>query len=408
MTTAGPRSLRSLAPLLLLTASLAMGYGSVFTLLAEFRNRFGFSAWGVGLIAGAGFLAGFAAQLILSRQADRGRSAALLRIGVLTAAAAMLWMAVATELVQFVAARLLLGLGTGAVMPSVRRIVIEHDPDNVGGNLGKVAAADIGGFVAGPLVAAVFSEIFGFRAPFIVLAVWYLLLTPMVFRIRIDGPVTTGTRRVLRHLLGIRPLRSALGLGVAFYATIGLFEALWALLLDDLGAETWLIGLTLSLFTLPMVVFAPAGGRLAQRRGPYNVAPWTIGVAAVCMLVYGIAGEFAEPGEIAVAALVIVTGTSAIHATADAVTMPASQLAVAEAAPAELMASAQGLYTATGLLIALMSSVAAGGLFQEFGPLVTFTAGVVVMALGTGYALRTHDAHPRAVVAPETSPPRSD
>ena len=54
------------------------------------------------------------------------------------------------------------------------------------------------------------------------------------------------------------------------------------------------------------------------------------------------------------------------------------------------MASAQGLYTATGLLIALLASVAAGGLFQHFGPLVTFASGAVVMALGTSYAVLAH------------------
>jgi MFS family permease len=371
-----------------------MGYGSVFTLLAEFRNRFGFSAAAVGMIAGAGFLAGFAAQLVLPRQADRGRSALLLRMGILTAAGAMIWMTFADGLFEFVAARLLLGLGSGAVGPSVRRIVIEHDPDNVGENLGWVTASDVAGFVLGPVIAAVFTELFGFRSPFIFLAGWYLLLTPLVFRIRI-APVTAATPGpVLRPLLKMKPLRAALGLAVAFYATLGLFEALWALLLDDLGAETWLIGLTLSLFTLPMVLLAPAGGRLAQRRGPFQVAPWSIGIAAVCMLAYGVSGEFADPGEVATVALVVVVLASAVHAAADAVTMPASQLAVAQAAPRNLMASAQGLYTATGLLIALLASVAGGGLFQTFGPLLTFSLGATVMCAGMSYAIWAHHSQP--------------
>jgi MFS family permease len=385
---------RDLAPLLLLTASLSMGYGSVFTLLAEFRNRFGFSASAVGLIAGAGFFAGLVAQLSLSRQADRGHTAVLLRVGVMTAAASMLWMAVATELYQFVGARLLLGLGTGAVVPAVRRIVIKHDPDNMGENLGRVTSFDIAGFVAGPVVAAVFTELVGFKAPFVFLGIWYLALLPIVFRLSIDTTVEQSEHRVLRTLVRIRPLRAALGLAVAFYVTIGLFEALWALLLDDLGAETWLIGLTLSLFTLPMVLLAPNGGRVAQRRGPYRVAPWTIGVAAACMLAYGAAGEFADPGQTATVALIVVVVVSGIHAVADSFTMPASQLAIAQAAPAQLMASAQGLYSAVGLFVALMASVAAGGLFQHFGPLVTFAAGAVVMAGGTAYALAAHESVP--------------
>lgn len=393
----GGISLRKLTPLILLTASLSMGYGSVFTLLAEFRNRFGFSEAEVGLIAGAGFLAGFAAQLVLPRQADRGRGALLLRAGVLTAAGAMIWMTLADGLAEFITARLLLGLGSGAVIPSVRRIVIEHDPDHVGENLGRLTAADVAGFVLGPVVAAVFTELFGFRAPFVVLAGWYLLLTPLVFRIdvRIGERSTSG--RVLRRLFAMRPVRASLGLAVAFYTTLGLFEALWALLLDDLGAPTWMIGVTLSLFTIPMIVFAPAGGRLAQRRGPFAVAPWSIAVAAACMITYGVAGEFVRPGEAALAAIAVVVVVSAVHAAADAVTMPASQLAIAQTSPPDLMASAQGLYTASGLLVALGASIMAGGLYQEFGSLAAFTVGVFVMAAGTGYAMWAKSRSPVAV-----------
>jgi len=42
-----------------------------------------------------------------------------------------------------------------------------------------------------------------------------------------------------------------LSASIAFYTTIGMFEAVWALLLKDLGAGRLLIGLTLSFFTVP-------------------------------------------------------------------------------------------------------------------------------------------------------------
>ena len=66
-------------------------------------------------------------------------------------------------------------------------------------------------------------------------------------------------------------MQATLAIAVAFYVTVGMFEAIWAVLLRDHGAETWLIGLTLSLFTVPMIFLAPIGGRTAQRRGPLHV-----------------------------------------------------------------------------------------------------------------------------------------
>ena len=54
-------------PLYALSAILMSGYAAVFTLLAEMRASFGFSETAIGAIAGSAFLAGFLAQLLLSR-----------------------------------------------------------------------------------------------------------------------------------------------------------------------------------------------------------------------------------------------------------------------------------------------------------------------------------------------------
>jgi len=75
---------------------MALGYGSIYTLLADLRDRFGFTGTQLGLIVAAGFFAGFAAQLVLARYADRGHAAFMVRAGVLVAALAMLMSAVAS------------------------------------------------------------------------------------------------------------------------------------------------------------------------------------------------------------------------------------------------------------------------------------------------------------------------
>ena len=126
-------------PYCLISACMSLGYGSIYTLLADLRDRFGFTGSQLGLIVAAGFFAGFAAQLLLARYADRGHAALMVRAGVFVAALAMIGSAVASSFWAFVVARLLLGLGSGTVGPAIRRIVITHDPEHVGANLGRFA-----------------------------------------------------------------------------------------------------------------------------------------------------------------------------------------------------------------------------------------------------------------------------
>ena len=138
-----PSTARSFWPYFVVTGSLSMGYGSLFTLLAEFRDKLGFSETELGFIIAVGFLAGFIAQVGLARFADRGYVYLLVHGGVLIALLSMLSMAMTDEVWQFTAARFFLGAGTGATGPAIRRILITRDPPNMGKNLGTMGAFDI-------------------------------------------------------------------------------------------------------------------------------------------------------------------------------------------------------------------------------------------------------------------------
>jgi MFS family permease len=374
---------------------MALGYGSIYTLLAALRQRFGFSGTELGLIVAAGFLAGFCAQLFLARQADRGRAALMVRGGVIVAAFAMLASAVATQFWAFVLARLLLGLGSGTVGPAIRRVVITRDPDHVGHNLGRLTAADVTGFVCGPVLAAVAAQVAGLRAPFWFLAVLFFAVLGLASRLDLNAGPVSDDRRVLRELWAVRLMRAALATSVAFYLTVGMFEAIWAVLLHDRGAQTWLIGLTLSLFSVPMIFLAPVGGRTAQRRGPLPVVTVSLSVAALCTFSYGV-----------LPSLWMLLGVSAVHAVADSFTMPGNQVAAALASPPERASSAQGLLGATGLATAGLAGLATGILYQVGGRFAVCTTTAALMcvfvlaarALGRGGQPRPRPASRRTTV----------
>lgn len=366
-----------LLPYCIVAGSMSLGYGSIYTLLADLRDRYGFTEAELGAITAAGFLAGFVAQLALARLADRGHAPLLVRGGILLAMAAMLGSAVATDFWAFLVARLLLGLGSGAVGPAVRRIVITRHPDAVGDSLGRLASFDVAGFVLGPLIAGGVAEVLGVRAPFVFLAAVFVVI--MLLSARLDltaGVAGQHARRALRRLV-VRPaIQATLAASVAFYLTVGMFEAIWAVLLRDHGAETWLIALTLSMFTVPMIFLAPIGGRAAQTRGPLRVVAVSLSIAALCTFSYGV-----------LPTLWMLLAVSLVHAVADSFTMPSNQVAAALGSPPEHLSAAQGLLGATGLAAAGLTGLVAGFVYEEAGRLAVCTGTALLMAVFLTVAL---------------------
>jgi MFS family permease len=358
----------SLWPFCVLSGTVTLGYGSIYALLADLRDKYGFSEAELGVITAAGFLTGLLAQLFLARQADRGRSAAMVRGGLVAATAAMVGSAVAGSFWTFLVSRILLGLGSGAVAPAIRRIVVADSAEKLGHNLGRLASFELAGFVLGPVVSAVIAQFFGIRAPFIVLAGVFLCALIASQLLNLSAGPQSEEPKVIRRLLAIPTMRAALASCVAFYITVGVFEAVWAVLLSDQGASTWLIGLTLSLFTVPMIFLAPLGGRMAQQKGPMRVAAVSIAAATACTFSYGV-----------LPSLWMLLAVSLLHAFADSFTMPANAVAAAMAGSVQDASSSQGLLGATGLAAAGISGLASGYAYEHFGRVSLFTGAAVVM-----------------------------
>ena len=144
----------ALTPYLVLTAIATMALGGIFALLGELRDELGFSESELGFMVAMGFFAGFAAQVWLSRYADRGHAKVMITVGQVFMILGLAMMVFVSDLWWFVAARVVLGLGVGVFLPAVRRIVIVSDSASVGANVGLLAAYDVGGFVVGPLLGA--------------------------------------------------------------------------------------------------------------------------------------------------------------------------------------------------------------------------------------------------------------
>mgnify|MGYP000633106582 FL=1 len=147
--------------LYILSTVLMGGYAAIFTLLAQLRAIFGFTEFEVGAITASAFLAGFFAQITLSRLADTGHGARLMKIGMAVSIIGAGWMCVADSLTAWILARVLLGFGAGAVRPAMRRLAFVINPAKAGEMLGRLAAWEMVGFLVGPILASVLFELGG-------------------------------------------------------------------------------------------------------------------------------------------------------------------------------------------------------------------------------------------------------
>jgi len=358
-----------LLPLFVLTGIMDASLGSILALLAEIRTQFAISPAGVGLIGGSGFVTAVAAQVGLARLADRGHARALLNFGLGSAALSMLVLTQADSLWEFVGGRLLLGLGEGAILPAARRTVIVRAGVHAGTALGRLNAFQLTGFLIGPVFGSMVFELADLRAVFVTSLVMVLACVPLVARTQMPTAAAAPASRVLRTLLKRRGMQAMICMSVGYYGSFGLFEAIWAILLADLGASQLFIGLNFTLFAVPMILVAPFGGRIATRYGAMRVAFAAMAATIPFIASYGLWES-----------VIVLTLVMMVQAVGDALVMPASQLAVAEVS-GEDIASGQGLFGACGLAVAALVAFGGGAAYGAYGPAVLFAGYACIMAI---------------------------
>jgi len=372
-----PSALRILVAFGGLAASLVAGYGALFTIVDDYNTEYGISESQVGIIISVGFLSGFLSQMLIAPIADRGHARHLVIIGVFVNAAGLVMMAIGTSLIPILIGRFVSGIGVGAANPAIRRIVILADPNNLGSNLGRLLSADVFGFAMGPVISAVLVGPFGIGAPFYVIAAASLVLLPFVARVPVDETAADArpAKRLALDLLKIRPFAGATILAGTTFIMIGGFDALWALVHDELETPEWIANLGITLFALPLIVLGPIGGRIAQTFGPFRLAAVGLVLGAGFMFGYGL-----MPTGIAIFVL------SLFHALNDGFTIASTGVAAGMVVPEERQAGAQGMLGASQAVMAGVMAFVTGYIYEWFGRTAAYSlvAGVMVVLVSIG------------------------
>ena len=358
------------------TALGGMGYGVMFTVLDDFRDKYGITEAQLGLIVGVGFITGFLSQILFAPQADKGHAKKLVMIGITVEVVGTLFMAFGHAFLPLILGRLLTGFGVGISEPALRRILILSDPERMGQNLGLIVSASVAGFTAGPIVSALTADTLGISAPFLLVATLLVVVAIGLSKLQFqeanieDAP----TQRLAFDMLRIRPLAGAIVIGLALFAMIGTFDAVWSVMMDDMKAPTWVANLGISLFAFPMIFLAPRGGRFTQKVGPFRASMVGLSIGAVCLVMYG---TLWSPYPM------LVVGV--IHGVVDGFTVTGGSAAVALVAPRERLASAQGLYGGLQTLTGGIAAVLAGAAYGVIGR-ATFLwcAGAMLLFISVG------------------------
>jgi MFS transporter, AAHS family, benzoate transport protein len=230
----------------------------------------------VGSLVAVGMLVGAATSAALIRRLGSRR---LLFGGATVFSAGMLVCAVAPTFAVFGAARLVVGIGLGIVLPTVTAYVADLSaPERRSRNVGIMMAGYAGGALFAPLLGAAMLPGSSWRWIYVVGAVPAAVLIPAAIRLLPESPVTPSraTARTKGDLMGLRPL---LARGVRA-ATLLFWVISFCGLLLVFGISTWLptimqtagysLGSSL-LQTAAMWVGAGvgmvAGGRVADKVG---------------------------------------------------------------------------------------------------------------------------------------------
>ena len=356
--------------LYIVAATTMAGVSSVFALLAEIHNEYGIAERNLGWIAGSAFIGALVTQLWLSRYADRGYGGLLMRAGVAASAIGLLWFGLADQLWQFVIARLVLGAGVGMIVPASRRYIIVNAGDDQGRQLGAFYGAYIAGFVFGPPLAGALTVAFNVKTPFIIFGALTAATYASVYRLVIPAAknLLRRDKRVLRRLIRVREMVAALLVVVSFRYSIGVFEPLWAPHMDNLGASTMVISLSLTGFALPMLIIARWAGSLSDRYSPRITSLLSAFATVPLMASYGW-----------ITAVPVLFIAAMPYGIMEAIQSPGSQAAVSDAAPKDDAAAAQGLGEAMGSAASMVGALSAAPLYSWLGAGPAFLIGAITM-----------------------------
>ena len=334
----------------LLAVSLAVcasftGIGMVVPVRVLYAESRGASLAIIGAMASSYLISNFLFQYPSGWLADRwGRKPMMILSLFIQAILSAVYLLI-NDPVLFVVLRFAEGAAAAAFLPSARALITDAiAPEKRGEAFGIFSAFFNTGFLLGPALGGILAST-GYASAFIGAVLFRLvaiviIVTMIHIKTRGEQEAEEAARPVsLSKLFGIA-LIGAYILAFGDYLFLGFDISLTALWLHDhLGASIAVIGFAYVAFSIPSIIVAPFGGRVADRRRRSSLM-LIFGLAQVPIyIIYGLANS-----------ILIVVIFFFIHGVIYSMMQPAVDAHVAASTIAGARARIQGLYSAAGLV----------------------------------------------------------
>jgi len=368
---AAPRAGFAWPIILALSALDAAGYSVIAPVLPQISDATGAGPAVIGALVAtfpAGMLFGFVAA---APGIARGHTRAVLAVSLLVIAAGCVGFVAADELGIYFAARLLMGLGSGALWMGVTFAALERSPGDEYAGMSRVLAAYSVGGLVGPALGA----LGGVRSPFAAYLV--LVLVSVGPALLLAAPPHPTEFRSDRAALRLRGFWVSCGAVLFALIALGMVEGVLPLHFDSRLSQAQIAGLFAGL------AFVLAGSAVAAGQ----LRPRIVVPTGVVLAVAGIAWAGIADGVPAWIAALLLIGVGLSFSETGSVGI------LLDAVGTERIVTAMIVWSQLGMAGYLIGPLAGGGVAEG----LSFAwIGVVPLAAAVGLAVLTAGLRPQA------------
>ncbi len=361
----------------LLAVSLAVcaaftGIGMVIPVRVLYAQSRGASLVIIGAMASSYLISNFLFQYPSGWLADHWGRKPMMILSLAVQAMLSAVYLVINDPVLFIVLRFAEGAAAAAFLPSARALINDTIPPKQQGEAFGIFSAFLNtGFLLGPGLGGLLAAT-GYATAFIGAVIFRLVaivivVTMIHVKVRGKQEVDEAARPVSLRTLFKIGLAGAYILAFGNYIFVGFDISLTALWLhNNLGASIAVIGFAYVAFSIPGIIVAPFGGRVADRRRRSSLI-LIFGLAQVPIyIIYGLANT-----------ILIIFIFFIIHGVVYSMMEPAVDAHVAASTIAGARARIQGLYSAAGLLGGFVGASGCSILYGLNFRLPLYTIGVV-------------------------------
>lgn len=361
----------------------SLGYGVIVPVMPVYANDLGISELGLGMLFASYALGNIVTAVPFGAFSDRVGRRPFLVFGMLAMAGAFVLYAYSTTYVSLFLSRFLDGVTAAANWSVGLAIIADIYPvGERGERMGTVMAAMGAGSIAGPALGGIIYDWLGYKAPFIMIAVFcvFVGLFALVSRELKDLAPHGGEEaygRMARAVLGYPGIALTMMVVLMGSVSLGLLEPLFPVFLQDkFGLGSTAIGLLFALTVLAYSISSPPVGKLSDRTGYRK--PMAAGLAATAV----VAPALVYAGNM-VLTVILFALCGVVIALFETPTLPLIADRISGGGEGEAYGTAFGLFNMAWALGYLIGPAAGGFLAQQHGlptTMIILSAPLVLLA----------------------------